>query len=408
MNFFKKLFRKDNVEKLKETINESVSDIENNITEKVDKLKEDVDKFKEDHKESIEKIKTNSSEIFETVSTEVKKTVEDIKDAAIDEYGVIKDKINSVVNKEENFHTTEEKISVRLTKNKENLFSKLKNLFSGKSKIDEKVYEELEELLIQSDLGYNMTSKIMYLLQRSVINKKISTTDELYEELKSIMSDFLISENNDIFLKENELNIILVVGVNGVGKTTTIGKLASKYTKEGKKVVLAAADTFRAAAVEQLEEWSKKSNSTIIKGKESADPSSVVYEAVDYSLKNSIDILIIDTAGRLHYKNNLMRELEKINNTIIKKIGEEKTFESLLIIDATTGQNGLNQAKEFNEVTKLTGFIVTKLDGTSKGGIIFAISDEIKKPIKFIGVGEKVDDLLEFNPNEFVNAIFKN
>ncbi len=408
MNFFKKLFRKDNVEKLKETINESVSDIENNITEKVDKLKEDVDKFKEDHKESIEKIKTNSSEIFETVSTEVKKTVEDIKDAAIDEYGVIKDKINSVVNKEENFHTTEEKISVRLTKNKENLFSKLKNLFSGKSKIDEKVYEELEELLIQSDLGYNMTSKIMYLLQRSVINKKISTTDELYEELKSIMSDFLISENNDIFLKENELNIILVVGVNGVGKTTTIGKLASKYTKEGKKVVLAAADTFRAAAVEQLEEWSKKSNSTIIKGKESADPSSVVYEAVDYSLKNSIDILIIDTAGRLHNKNNLMRELEKINNTIIKKIGEEKTFESLLIIDATTGQNGLNQAKEFNEVTKLTGFIVTKLDGTSKGGIIFAISDEIKKPIKFIGVGEKVDDLLEFNPNEFVNAIFKN
>ena len=408
MNFFKKLFRKDNVEKLKETINESVSDIENNITEKVDKLKEDVDKFKEDHKESIEKIKTNSSEIFETVSTEVKKTVEDIKDAAIDEYGVIKDKINSVVNKEENFHTTEEKISVRLTKNKENLFSKLKNLFSGKSKIDEKVYEELEELLIQSDLGYNMTSKIMYLLQRSVINKKISTTDELYEELKSIMSDFLISENNDIFLKENELNIILVVGVNGVGKTTTIGKLASKYTKEGKKVVLAAADTFRAAAVEQLEEWSKKSNSTIIKGKESADPSSVVYEAVDYSLKNSIDILIIDTAGRLHNKSNLMRELEKINNTIIKKIGEEKTFESLLIIDATTGQNGLNQAKEFNEVTKLTGFIVTKLDGTSKGGIIFAISDEIKKPIKFIGVGEKVDDLLEFNPNEFVNAIFKN
>ena len=408
MNFFKKLFRKDNVEKLKETINESVSDIENNITEKVDKLKEDVDKFKEDHKESIEKIKTNSSEIFETVSTEVKKTVEDIKDAAIDEYGVIKDKINSVVNKEENFHTTEEKISVRLTKNKENLFSKLKNLFSGKSKIDEKVYEELEELLIQSDLGYNMTSKIMYLLQRSVINKKISTTAELYEELKSIMSDFLISENNDIFLKENELNIILVVGVNGVGKTTTIGKLASKYTKEGKKVVLAAADTFRAAAVEQLEEWSKKSNSTIIKGKESADPSSVVYEAVDYSLKNSIDILIIDTAGRLHNKSNLMRELEKINNTIIKKIGEEKTFESLLIIDATTGQNGLNQAKEFNEVTKLTGFIVTKLDGTSKGGIIFAISDEIKKPIKFIGVGEKVDDLLEFNPNEFVNAIFKN
>lgn len=408
MNFFKKLFRKDNVEKLKETIDESVSDIENNITEKVDKLKEDVDKFKEDHKESIEKIKTNSSEIFETVSTEVKKTVEDIKDAAIDEYGVIKDKINSVVNKEENFHTTEEKISVRLTKNKENLFSKLKNLFSGKSKIDEKVYEELEELLIQSDLGYNMTSKIMYLLQRSVINKKISTTAELYEELKSIMSDFLISENNDIFLKENELNIILVVGVNGVGKTTTIGKLASKYTKEGKKVVLAAADTFRAAAVEQLEEWSKKSNSTIIKGKESADPSSVVYEAVDYSLKNSIDILIIDTAGRLHNKSNLMRELEKINNTIIKKIGEEKTFESLLIIDATTGQNGLNQAKEFNEVTKLTGFIVTKLDGTSKGGIIFAISDEIKKPIKFIGVGEKVDDLLEFNPNEFVNAIFKN
>lgn len=296
-------------------------------------------------------------------------------------------------------------ISERLTKSKEGFFSKLKNIFVSKSKISEEIYEELEDLLIQSDIGLNMTTKIITRLEKEVQKRKIQETEEVYSLLKEIMTEFLIVENNKIVLKENELNVILIVGVNGVGKTTTIGKLAAKYKQMGKKVLLGAGDTFRAAAVEQLEEWSKRAGVDIIKGKEGADPASVVFDTLSNAQKENYDVAIIDTAGRLHNKANLMRELEKINGIIKKKI-DNKFYESILIIDGTTGQNGLNQAKEFNEVTELTGFIVTKLDGTAKGGIVFSVSEELKKPIKFIGLGEKINDLIEFEVKDFIEAIF--
>lgn len=303
----------------------------------------------------------------------------------------------------------EEKVNIseRLTKSKEGFFTKLKNIFSTKSKISDSIYEELEDLLIQSDIGLNMTTKIISKLEKEVKVKGVSETAEVYELLKSLMAEFLYTENNKIEIKNGELNVILIVGVNGVGKTTTIGKLAAKYKKQGKKVLLGAGDTFRAAAVQQLEEWAKRADVEIVKGKEGIDPASVVFDTLTRAQEIEADIVIIDTAGRLHNKANLMRELEKINNIIKKKIGEKK-YESILVIDGTTGQNGLNQAKEFNEVTDLTGFIVTKLDGTAKGGIVFAVSEELKKPIKYIGLGEKINDLVEFNAEEFIKAIFDN
>ena len=325
----------------------------------------------------------------------MKEVKEDIKEE-------IEVQIETVENK---ISDSKENISERLTKSKEGFFSKLKNIFTSKSKIDDTIYEELEDLLIQSDIGFDMTAKLINQLEKEVKVKKISETSEVYEILKRLMSDFLLSQDSKLVLKEDKINVILIVGVNGVGKTTTIGKLALKYKKMGKKVLLGAGDTFRAAAVEQLEEWAKRADVDIVKGKEGADPASVVFDTLSRAEQIKADVVIIDTAGRLHNKSNLMRELEKINNIIKKKIGEQE-YESLLVIDGTTGQNGLNQAKEFNSVTELTGFIVTKLDGTAKGGIVFAVSEELKKPIKFIGLGEKIDDLIEFNSKNFVDAIF--
>ena len=368
MGFFDKLFKKK-----EEKIEEIQKEIETNLNENIEKIK-DVEK---DTKEFLKEVK------------------EDIKEE-------IEVKIETVENK---ISDSKENISERLTKSKEGFFSKLKNIFTSKSKIDDTIYEELEDLLIQSDIGFDMTAKLINQLEKEVKVKKISETSEVYEILKRLMSDFLLSQDSKLVLKEDKINVILIVGVNGVGKTTTIGKLALKYKKMGKKVLLGAGDTFRAAAVEQLEEWAKRADVDIVKGKEGADPASVVFDTLSRAEQIKADVVIIDTAGRLHNKSNLMRELEKINNIIKKKIGEQE-YESLLVIDGTTGQNGLNQAKEFNSVTELTGFIVTKLDGTAKGGIVFAVSEELKKPIKFIGLGEKIDDLIEFNSKNFVDAIF--
>ena len=368
MGFFDKLFKKK-----EEKIEEIQKEIETNLNENIEKIK-DIEK---DTKEFLKEVK------------------EDIKEE-------IEVQIETVENK---IFDSKENISERLTKSKEGFFSKLKNIFTSKSKIDDTIYEELEDLLIQSDIGFDMTAKLINQLEKEVKVKKISETSEVYEILKRLMSDFLLSQDSKLILKEDKINVILIVGVNGVGKTTTIGKLALKYKKMGKKVLLGAGDTFRAAAVEQLEEWAKRADVDIVKGKEGADPASVVFDTLSRAEQIKADVVIIDTAGRLHNKSNLMRELEKINNIIKKKIGEEE-YESLLVIDGTTGQNGLNQAKEFNSVTELTGFIVTKLDGTAKGGIVFAVSEELKKPIKFIGLGEKIDDLIEFNSKNFVDAIF--
>lgn len=293
----------------------------------------------------------------------------------------------------------------KLFRTREGLFGKIKNIFSGRTVIDEELYEELEDLLIQSDIGMDMTIKIVNALEKEVKARGIKDPAEIYSVLKEVMSRFLIDGDNKLDIREGELNIILVVGVNGVGKTTTIGKIAKKLKNSGKKVIIGAADTFRAAAVEQLEEWGKRADVEVIKKEEGSDPGAVVYDTIQVGIDKKADVVIIDTAGRLHNKNNLMKELEKINNIIIKKLGHSR-YESILVIDGTTGQNGLTQAKVFNEATKLTGFIVTKLDGTAKGGIVFSISEEIKKPIKYIGVGEKIDDLREFNTKDYIDAIF--
>ncbi|EUB30647.1 MULTISPECIES: signal recognition particle-docking protein FtsY [Fusobacterium] len=334
-----------------------------------------------------------------------KKDKEEIKEQVNKEKEDIEKEANEVESKEEKEEIQKVNISQRLTKSKEGFFSKLKNIFTSKSKVDDSIYEELEDLLLQSDVGLSMTTNLINQLEKEVKANKVDNTDEVYEILKRLMSEFLLSQDSKIYLKDNKINVILIVGVNGVGKTTTIGKLALKYKKLGKKVLLGAGDTFRAAAVEQLEEWAKRADVDIVKGREGADPASVVYDTLSRAEATKADVVIIDTAGRLHNKANLMRELEKINNIIKKKIGEQE-YESLLVIDGTTGQNGFNQAKEFNSVTDLTGFIVTKLDGTAKGGIVFSVSEELKKPIKFIGLGEKIGDLIEFNAKDFVEAIF--
>lgn len=293
----------------------------------------------------------------------------------------------------------------KLFKSREGLFGTLKSFILGRNVIDDEMYEELEDILVQSDIGMNMTVKIVEALEKEVKKRGIRDPKEVYPVLKEVMAGFLITEGNDIKIEDGKLNIILVVGVNGVGKTTTIGKLAARYKKEGKKVILGAADTFRAAAIEQLEEWAKRSGTDIVKGVQGADPGAVVYDTLEAAHTRGADIAIIDTAGRLHNKNNLMQELEKIHNIIRKKLGNQN-YESILVIDGTTGQNALTQAKVFNEVTDLTGFIITKLDGTAKGGIVFSISEELKKPIKFIGVGEKIEDLRKFDAKEYIQAIF--
>lgn len=312
-----------------------------------------------------------------------------------------------IINKK--ISTPEEKAKVvfkdRLVNPKKGFFTKLKQLFVGKP-IDDELYEELEELLIQSDLGFEMTLKIIEELEKRASKVKAKTSEEVYKELKDILKEKLVQENNKLNIENGKLNVILVVGVNGVGKTTSIGKIASKLKKEGKKVIVGAGDTFRAAAIEQLEEWGKKTGVEVIKQSHGSDPAAVVFDAVNVAKNKGYDVVIIDTAGRLHNKTDLMKELEKINKIIVQQTGEEQ-FERLLVIDSTTGQNGLQQAKLFNELVDLTGIVLTKFDGTAKGGIIFSISEELHKPIKFLGVGEGIDDLREFDTKEFVEAIFE-
>lgn len=314
--------------------------------------------------------------------------------------------VSEEVSKQAEEYTAEKPkpLKERLVKTKKGFFTKLKEVFTGKP-IDDEMYEELEDLLIQSDLGFDMTLRVIEELEERVKKAKVKDLEEVYEILKQILREKISSENSALDIVDGKLNIILVVGVNGVGKTTSIGKIASKLKQKNKKVIIGAADTFRAAAIEQLEEWGKRTGVEVIKQSHGSDPGAVVFDTISTARSKKYDVAIIDTAGRLHNKSDLMKELEKINKIIIQQSGEDN-FEKLLVIDSTTGQNGLQQAKLFNEIVDLSGVILTKFDGTAKGGIIFAISDELKKPIKYLGVGEGIEDLREFNADEFVNAIF--
>lgn len=291
-----------------------------------------------------------------------------------------------------------------LTKTRDNIVAGMDSIFHGFSKIDEDFYEELEEVLIMGDLGVRATMNILEDLRKKVKEQHIKEPADCRQLLiDSIKEQMDVGEAEYEF--ENRTSVVLVIGVNGVGKTTTIGKLAGKMRQEGKKVVLAAADTFRAAAGEQLKEWANRANAELIGGQEGSDPASVVYDAVAAAKARHADILLCDTAGRLHNKKNLMEELKKINR-ILEREYPEAYRETLVVLDATTGQNALAQAKEFSEVADITGIILTKMDGTAKGGIAVAIQAELGIPVKYIGVGETIDDLQKFDSNEFVNALF--
>ena len=291
-----------------------------------------------------------------------------------------------------------------LTKTRDNIVSGIDAVFSGFSKIDEEFYEELEEILIMGDLGVKATEAILDDLRDKVKENHIKDPAECKQLLiDSIKEQMKVEETAYRF--ENEKSVVLVIGVNGVGKTTTVGKLAGKLKRQGKKVVLAGADTFRAAAGDQLKEWANRSGVDMIGGTEGADPGSVVYDATAAAKARNADVLLVDTAGRLHNKKNLMNELGKINR-ILEKEYPEAYRETLVVLDATTGQNALVQAREFSDVAKISGIVLTKMDGTAKGGIAVAIQSELAVPVKYIGVGETIDDLQKFDADEFVNALF--
>ena len=292
-----------------------------------------------------------------------------------------------------------------LTKTRENIVSGMDSIFSGFSAIDDDFYEELEETLIMGDMGIQTTMAVIEDLKKNVKEQHIKDPEQCREALiASIRSKMDLGENAYEF--EHRKSVVLVIGVNGVGKTTSVGKLAGQLKAQGKKVILAAADTFRAAAIEQLTEWSNRAGVEIIAGQEGGDPASVVFDAVNAAKARKADVLICDTAGRLHNKKNLMEELRKINR-IIEREFPEAYRETLIVLDGTTGQNALVQAKQFAEVADISGIVLTKLDGTARGGIAIAIQSEMNIPVKYIGIGEQIDDLQKFDADKFVDALFE-
>lgn len=309
-----------------------------------------------------------------------------------------------IEDKEENKEGFFEKLKNSLLKTRDNISNKIDQVLANYRTVDEELFEEIEETLISADIGVETTLKIVAQLRDKVKLNNIQDPSEIKNVLADILKENIINDKIDNNLNVADKTIILVVGVNGVGKTTTIGKLAMKFKKDGKKVLMVAADTFRAAAIEQLTEWANRAKVDIISHKEGSDPASVVFDGVSAMKSRDADILICDTAGRLHNKKNLMNELNKIKRVIEKEYPEAKK-EILLIVDGTTGQNAIIQAKEFMNATDLTGAIITKLDGTAKGGMIFPLEMELGIPVKFIGIGEQVNDLVKFEPEKFIEAI---
>ena len=309
-------------------------------------------------------------------------------------------------NKTQDSQSNENRASPKdgLFKSKKRLGDGLSSLLIGKKKIDDELLEDLEILLISSDIGIQTTDKIIESVRKKASRKELKDSDSIYELIKIELESLLVKDN---LLEPNsdKTYVILVVGINGAGKTTTIGKLAKLFQSEGKSVMLAAGDTFRAAAVEQLQIWGERNNIPVIAQKTGADAASVVYDAYQSAIAKDIDILIADTAGRLHTQDNLMQELEKIKR-VLKKHNENAPHETLLVIDGGSGQNAIQQANEFHKSINLSGLAVTKLDGTAKGGVLFAISDSLNLPIRFIGIGEAIDDLKPFNARDFVDALF--
>ena len=395
-----------------ESVEEKDTEDENlhNQSEKINE-----DDIVEEIKENIatDEIEINEEKIEDTLNDEkVNEVVENIEESTIHNQEVITSEVDEDI-KEENIEVVEEpqkkvnlfeRLKQGLTKAKQGITDKIDDVLKSYTKVDEELLEELEEILITADVGVNTTMDIIDKLRDKIKENKITEPAGVKAELKNIIEEILTNENSTLNVEKSP-TIILMVGVNGVGKTTTIGKLANRYKQEGKKVLLAAGDTFRAAAIEQLEVWAGRSNVDIIKHQEGADPGAVVFDAIKAAKARKVDLLICDTAGRLHNKANLMNELGKVFKIVDREFPEANK-EVLLVVDATTGQNAVVQAKTFKEVADITGIVLTKLDGTAKGGVVLAVKSEVDVPVKLIGVGEKVEDLQDFDAKAFSEALF--
>ena len=395
-----------------ESVEEKDTEDENlhNQSEKINE-----DDIVEEIKENIatDEIEINEEKIEDTLNDEkVNEVVENIEESTIHNQEVITSEVDEDI-KEENIEVVEEpqkkvnlfeRLKQGLTKAKQGITDKIDDVLKSYTKVDEELLEELEEILITADVGVNTTMDIIDKLRDKIKENKITEPSGVKAELKNIIEEILTNENSTLNVEKSP-TIILMVGVNGVGKTTTIGKLANRYKQEGKKILLAAGDTFRAAAIEQLEVWAGRSNVDIIKHQEGADPGAVVFDAIKAAKARNVDLLICDTAGRLHNKANLMNELGKVFKIVDREFPEANK-EVLLVVDATTGQNAVVQAKTFKDVADITGIVLTKLDGTAKGGVVLAVKSEVDVPVKLIGVGEKVEDLQDFDAKAFSEALF--
>lgn len=390
---FKKFFKKSKKEEIKEEVSEEV------ISEEEQADKPQVEEVQQ--VEEAQEVEDSKEEIKEEAVEEVAldSSVEEVQN---EELQVVEDKIEEVV--EEQKISLFERLKQGLSKAKQGITDRVDQVLKSYTKVDEDLLEEIEEILITADVGVDTTMNIIDKLTDAIKTKKITDPQDVKGELKLIIEEILTNENSTLDVSHSP-SIIIMVGVNGVGKTTTIGKLASRYKKEGKKVLIAAGDTFRAAAIDQLEVWANRSGVDIIKHQEGADPGAVIFDSIKAAKARDIDLLICDTAGRLHNKANLMNELSKVFKIVDREYPEAKR-EVLLVVDATTGQNAVSQAKSFKQVCDITGLVLTKLDGTAKGGVVLAVKSEVDVPVKLIGVGEKMEDLQDFDAKAFSEALF--
>ena len=405
---FKRFFKRNKKEEVKQEVPEvaATQEQQEEVKEEVETVEEVNHATEEVSLDSSVEVKEQVEEIQETKEEEVAAETEEVE--TIDESTeVVEEEIVEEVVEEK---TEEVKVSLferlkqGLTKAKQGITDKVDQVLKSYTKVDEDLLEEIEEILITADVGVETTMYIIDKLTDAIKTKKITDPQDVKGELKLIIEEILTNDNSTLDVSHSP-SIIIMVGVNGVGKTTTIGKLASRYKKEGKKVLIAAGDTFRAAAIDQLEVWANRSGVDIIKHQEGADPGAVIFDSIKAAKARNIDLLICDTAGRLHNKANLMNELSKVFKIIDREYPEAKK-EVLLVVDATTGQNAVSQAKSFKQVCDITGLVLTKLDGTAKGGVILAVKSEVDVPVKLIGVGEKMEDLQDFDAKAFSEALF--
>ena len=391
------ILEEDEIEsnKIEETKNEEAvsQEILEEQIETKEEAKEEIAEIEEIKAEDIEKVQDIETQEKQDGIEESEDTVENQIDDEVEEEEEKPKKVSLF-----------DRLKQGLTKAKQGITDRIDEVLKAYTKVDEELLEDLEEVLITADVGVNTTMDIIEKLEDVIRTKKITDPQDVREELKLIIEDILSKDDTKLDVSHSP-TIILMVGVNGVGKTTTIGKLAHRYKSEGKKVLLAAGDTFRAAAIDQLEVWANRCNVDIIKHQEGADPGAVIFDAIKASKARGVDVLICDTAGRLHNKSNLMNELGKVFKIVDREYPEAKK-EVLLVVDATTGQNAVSQAKSFKEVCDITGLALTKLDGTAKGGVILAVKSEVDVPVKLIGVGEKMEDLQDFDSKSFVDALF--